>query len=92
MSNDLEMKDHQLALKDQQLVLRDRRVANLEAFLVDVHKSCQREGAGVHSGNRLYLKEEEKCQKLRKKYQLWKSRALEKHGLSGKTSGKQHWG
>jgi hypothetical protein len=30
-------------------VLRDRRVADLEAFLVSVHKSCQRESVGVQS-------------------------------------------
>jgi hypothetical protein len=92
MRDDLEMKDHQFALKDWQLVLRDHQVANLEAYLVRVHKSRQRESAGVHFDIRLYLKEEEKCWKLHKKYRLWKSWALEKHGVSGESSWEQHLG
>jgi ATP-dependent protease HslVU (ClpYQ) peptidase subunit len=42
MRSDLAMKDHQLALKDWQLVLQDRRVTDLEAFLINIHKSHQK--------------------------------------------------
>jgi hypothetical protein len=46
----------------------------------------RQKAASVYSSIRLYLKEEEKCWRLRSKYRLWKSQAFEKHGASGEGS------
>jgi hypothetical protein len=60
----------------------------LPAFTRIVRKKA----ASVYSSIRLYLKEEEKCWRLRSKYRLWKSQAFEKHGASGEGSREQHLG
>ena len=67
---EVEMKDHQIALRDHQLELLDCRLADLEAQLVNVQENRWKYAFGIYSTTRLFLKEEEKCRRLRSKYRL----------------------